>query len=85
MFAPGGRLLESRVVNRTATFVFTIGERFYGVVTAHVEGPAAAGYGFTSSLPVQLFRILAPDIVGPLLGEPPEVGAAPQVEARARP
>jgi len=77
VFAPGGRLLESRVVNRTATFVFTIGERFYGVVTAHVTGPAAAGYGFTSSLPVQLFRVLAPVIVGPLLGERPEVGSPP--------
>jgi membrane peptidoglycan carboxypeptidase len=68
VFAPGGRLVESRVVNRTATFVFTIDERFYGVVTAHVTGPAAAGYGFTSSLPVQLFRVLGPAIVGPLLG-----------------
>jgi membrane peptidoglycan carboxypeptidase len=72
VFAPGGRLLESRVVNRTATFVFTVEERFYGVVTAHVSGPAAAGYGFTSSLPVQLFRILAPAVLGPLLGEPLE-------------
>jgi len=70
VFAPGGRLLESRVVNRTATFVFTVEDRFYGVVTAHVSGPAAAGYGFTSSLPVQVFRILAPEIVGPLLGDP---------------
>jgi membrane peptidoglycan carboxypeptidase len=79
VFAPGGRLLESRVVSRTATFVFTIEERFYGVVTAHVSGPAAAGYGFTSSLPVQLFRVLAPEVIGPLLGEPLEAsrGDAP--------
>ena len=69
VFAPGGRLVESRVVNRTATFVFTLDERFYGVVTAHVGGPEAAGYGFTSSLPVQIFRVLAPDVVGPLLGD----------------
>lgn len=69
VFAPGGRLVESRAVSRTATFVFTVGDRFYGVVTAHVTGPAAAGYGFTSSLPVQVFRVLAPSVVGPLLGE----------------
>jgi hypothetical protein len=72
VFAPGGRLVESHVVSRTATFVFTLDERFYGVITAHVTGPAAAGYGFTSSLPVQVFRVLVPEIVGPLLGEPLE-------------
>jgi membrane peptidoglycan carboxypeptidase len=68
-FGPGGRLLESRVVSRTATFVFTIEKRFYGVVTAHVTGPSAARFGFTSSLPVQMFRVLAPAVVTPLLGE----------------
>lgn len=69
VFAPGGRLVESRIVSRTATFVFFVEQRFYGVVTAHVTGPAAAGYGFTSSLPVQMFRVLAPSVVAPLLGE----------------
>ena len=68
-FGAGGRLLESRVVGRTATFVFTIEERFYGVVTAHVTGPSAARFGFTSSLPVQMLRVLAPAVVTPLLGE----------------
>ena len=73
------------MVNRTATFVFTIGERFYGVVTAHVTGPAAAGYGFTSSLPVQLFRVLAPPIVVPLLGATPTQAETPaSVGARMR-
>jgi membrane peptidoglycan carboxypeptidase len=76
VFAPGGRLVESRVVSRTATFVFTVGERFYGVVTAHVSGPAAAGYGFTSSLPVQVFRVLAPEVVAPLLGSRLEASRA---------
>ena len=69
VFGPGGRLVESRAVSRTATFVFTIEDRLYGVVTAHVAGPAAEGYGFTSSLPVQLFRMLAPELAGPLLAE----------------
>ncbi len=67
------RLLTDRAVNRTATFAFLIGDRFYGVVTAHVTGPEAADYGFTSSLPVQLFVSLAP-ILRPLIeqAEPSE-------------
>ena len=59
-YAPGGRLIESRVVNRTATFVFLIGDRFFGTLTAYVAGPKAAGYAFTSSLPVQILKTLAP-------------------------
>jgi cell division protein FtsI/penicillin-binding protein 2 len=62
VFGPGGQLLESRVVNRTATFVFFAGDRFYGVVTAYVAGTDAAHYGFTSSLPAQLFKIVAPSL-----------------------
>ncbi len=59
-FGPGGIVLESRVVNRTATFVFYVGDRFFGVVTAHVHGPDAANYRFTSALPSQLLKSLAP-------------------------
>jgi membrane peptidoglycan carboxypeptidase len=59
-FSPGGRLLESRSVNRTSTFVFFIGDRFYGVVTAYVPGEDADDYGFTSALPSQILRELAP-------------------------
>jgi membrane peptidoglycan carboxypeptidase len=62
VFGPGGQLLESRVVNRTATFVFFAGDRFYGVVTAYVAGADAAHYGFTSSLPAQLFKVVAPSL-----------------------
>ena len=68
-FGAGGRLLESRVVNRTATFVFLIDERFYGVITAYVHGPDAAAFAFTSSLPAQLFKMIAPQLA-PLLAEP---------------
>jgi hypothetical protein len=68
-FGAGGRLLESRVVNRTATFVFLIDERFYGVITAYVHGPDAAAFAFTSSLPAQLFKMIAPQL-SPLLAEP---------------
>ena len=62
IFGPGGTLLESRVVNRTATFVFLIDDRYYGVVTAFVHGPEAAGFAFTSSLPAQIFKVLAPSL-----------------------
>lgn len=62
----GGQVLESRVVNRTATFVFYLGDRFFGTLTAHVHGEQAAGYGFTSSLPVALLRLLVP-VLSPLV------------------
>ncbi len=60
VYGAGGVLLEDRVVNRTATFVFFLGERFFGTITAYVDGPEAADYGFTSSLPTALLRQLAP-------------------------
>ena len=67
-FGPGGVVLESRVVNRTATFVFYIGDRHFGVITAHVHGPEAANYKFTSALPAQLLKALAPALQ-PLINE----------------
>ena len=56
----GARLIESRKVNRTATFVFVIGDRFFGTLTAYVHEPYAAHYDFTSALSVQLLKSLAP-------------------------
>jgi membrane peptidoglycan carboxypeptidase len=61
-FARGGALLSSRPVSRTAAFAFFIGERYYGVVTASVEGEEAASYRFTSALPLQVLKCLAPAI-----------------------
>jgi hypothetical protein len=61
-----GNLVSSRVVNRSATFMFSIGERFFGAFTAFVPGEKAAGYDFTSGLPVQLLTLLAPRLM-PLL------------------
>jgi membrane peptidoglycan carboxypeptidase len=57
-----GQLIESRVVNRAAVFVFFIGDRFFGTITAYVPGREAAGYGFTSSLPVQILKIMTPTL-----------------------
>jgi len=58
-----GRVITETVKDRTATFVFLAGDRWFGVVTAHVPGEAAAEYTFTSSLPVRLLRMLAPDML----------------------
>lgn len=51
----------SGVRNRTATFVFTIDDRFYGCITVFVDGPSAGNYRFTSSLASQVFKSLVPD------------------------
>jgi hypothetical protein len=59
-FARGGGVIESKAVSRTASFVFYLGDRYYGVLTASVEGEAAGRYQFTSTLPLEVLRILAP-------------------------
>ncbi len=68
IFGPGGHLIDDKVVSRTATFVFMIGSRFFGTVTAFVKGDAAADYKFTSALPVQVLKVLAPTLQ-PLFAE----------------
>src|SRR3546814_815991 len=73
-FGRGGEVIESRVVNRTATFVFFLGDRFFGVISAHVAGPDSADYRFTSALPTQLLRSLAPQLQ-PLLERAPKAPA----------
>lgn len=85
VYGKGGRLIQSRVVNRTATFVFYIGERFFGTLTAYVHGPEAANYRFTSGLPVQVLKTLAP-VITPLLieakGETPAVQPEEAIPAK---
>jgi len=61
-FGPGHRLIESRPVDRTATFVFFLGDRLYGTVTAYVAGPEAGDYHFTSALAVSLLKALEPEL-----------------------
>lgn len=80
VYGGGGRLIESRYVNRSATFVFNIGERFFGSMTAYVHGPESKNYDFTSALPVQLLVVLAPNLM-PLI-EPhaaPKPGTTPPI------
>jgi membrane peptidoglycan carboxypeptidase len=61
-FTPAGHLSSSRVVNRTATFVFYIGDRYFGVITAAVDGPIAREYRFTSALPIAVLKLLGPQL-----------------------
>jgi membrane peptidoglycan carboxypeptidase len=61
-FGAGGRLISSRTTSRTATFVFHLGDRFYGVATAYVDGAEAERYAFTSGLPVRVVRLLLPQL-----------------------
>jgi membrane peptidoglycan carboxypeptidase len=75
-FGPGLRLEGSKVTSRSATFAFLIGNRHFGVITAFVEGEGAAEFGFTSSLPVQVLKQLAPSLAS-LVEEPPAVATGP--------
>ena len=68
-FGRGGRLISQRVVDRTATFVFFLGDRFFGTVTAYVPGRSPAPTISRSALAVQLLRSLEPQLE-PLLDAP---------------
>jgi hypothetical protein len=57
-----GHLIESKFISRAATFVFFLGDRFFGVITAYVAGANAEQYHFTSSLPVQIIKFLQPTL-----------------------
>jgi hypothetical protein len=62
VYAPGGRLISSRSVTRSATFVFILGERFFGTITISAREPYAAKYSYTSALAVRLLRYMAPEV-----------------------
>ena len=57
IFRRGGEIISSKITSRTSTFVFYAG-RFFGIVTAYVEGPEASHYAFTSALAVQVLKTL---------------------------
>lgn len=65
-YGRGGKLLSSRVVNRSATLVFLIGDRYFGTMMAYVHEPFAANYKFTSAMPSQLLKVLTP-VLQPLV------------------
>ncbi|MCW3147820.1 penicillin-binding protein [Stutzerimonas stutzeri] len=58
--APGGRVISSLAMNRTATLVFYLGPNHFGTLTAYVPGRAADSFRFTSALPVQALKGMAP-------------------------
>jgi hypothetical protein len=71
VFGAGGAVIKSQVTSRTAAFVFLIDDRYFGAITAYVAAPEASKYSFTSSLPVQVMKVLAPRIM-PFLEREPE-------------
>ena len=76
----GNNPLREKEVGRAAAFAFFIGDRFFGVLTAHVPGETARRYKFTSALPTQVLKVLAPEL-RPLIDAPPPVPGAVQVIA----
>ncbi len=61
-----GKLISAKTINRSATFAFIIGDRFFGNITAYVPGSSAADYTFTSSLPLAILKIASKRLM-PLL------------------
>jgi membrane peptidoglycan carboxypeptidase len=79
-FSRSGAVITSRATNRTATFVFYIGERYFGVITAYVQGREADNYRFTSGLPVSLLKLLAPTLLAKLDKNLPKPAAMPAIK-----
>ena len=63
-------LISSKVLNRSAVFVFFLGDYHFGAISAYVSGEDAADYEFSSSLPVAVLKRLLPDII-------PSISCAP--------
>lgn len=63
----GGSRTGSRALNRTATFVFYLGANHFGTLTAFVPGREASAFRFTSALPVQTLKGMAPILMPYLL------------------
>ncbi|NVZ49517.1 penicillin-binding protein [Pseudomonas sp. B6002] len=76
----GGRILSSKSINRTATFVFYLGEHHFGTLTAFVPGQSAEHFTFTSALPVQVLKGMAP-ILMPYLQPGDHTLCTPSVDA----
>ncbi|WP_240610014.1 transglycosylase domain-containing protein [Billgrantia endophytica] len=56
----GGQVISSQARNRTATFVFYLGEDHFGTLTAYVAGSESDSFRFTSALPVQVLKGMEP-------------------------
>jgi membrane peptidoglycan carboxypeptidase len=69
-YGPGTAAGKRKEVSRSAAFAFFLGERFFGVITAHVPGVNEEGHRFTSALPTQVLKALEP-ILRPMLRDKP--------------
>nr|WP_229793521.1 transglycosylase domain-containing protein [Oceanisphaera arctica] len=72
-----GQVITSQARNRTATFVFYLGERHFGTLTAYVPGQESDKFNFTSALPVQVLKGMEP-ILRPYLQPDSQSGCRPQ-------
>jgi membrane peptidoglycan carboxypeptidase len=61
-YGKNGQLISSRVVNRSATFMFLLGDKYFGTLVAYVRGEDAAKYHFTSALATQILKGLMPTL-----------------------
>ena len=57
-----GNVLNSTALSRTATFVFHIGDHWFGSISVYVDEDQASNSTFTSSLAVSIFNLLAQEI-----------------------
>jgi hypothetical protein len=63
-----GHKTSGRALNRTATFVFYLGENHFGTLTAFVNGRSASSLSFTSALPLQVLKGMVP-VLQPYINE----------------
>jgi hypothetical protein len=56
----GGQRIAGRALSRTATLVFYLGDNHFGTLTAFVAGDVAGQHRFTSALPTQVLKGMAP-------------------------
>ncbi|MFZ5550398.1 MAG: transglycosylase domain-containing protein [Pseudomonadota bacterium] len=89
VYGPGRKLVSSRVVSRSATLAFLIGDRWFGTLMAYVQGDEAEAYHFTSALPSQILKALLPSlqplVEGRACGAQPHVVASIADEAKSPP
>jgi len=55
-----GHRTSSQALNRTATFVFYLGDNHFGTLITFVSGRSANAFSFTSALPLQVLKGMAP-------------------------
>ncbi|HYQ38781.1 MAG TPA: glycosyl transferase family 51, partial [Pseudomonas sp.] len=78
-----GWVTSSTARNRTATFVFFLGPRHFGTLTAYVAGEQSDHFKFTSALPVQTLKGMLPLLQPYLLAEATAC-QAPEAEPTAK-